>query len=57
MILQEQTKLILDTVSIGTVIATLTAWLPPIAALVSIIWGAIRIWETKTVQKLLRKRK
>ena len=49
MIIQEQTKQVLDVASIGTVLATLTEWLPPIAALISIIWGLIRIWETETI--------
>lgn len=49
----DHAKPILDFASIGAVVATLTAWLPPIAALVSIIWGCIRIYETRTVQRLL----
>ena len=53
--LQENTKQILDVASIGTVIATLATWLPPIAALVSIIWGLIRIYETNTFQNLIKK--
>ena len=53
--LQEQTKQVLDVASIGTVVATLTAWLPPIAALISILWGLIRVYETETVQKLIKK--
>ncbi len=47
----------LDYLSIGTVLATLVGYLPSIAALVSIVWGCIRIWETDTVQKLLIKKK
>lgn len=44
-----------DALSIGTVVATLAAWLPPVAALFTILWTAIRIYETKTVQDLFRK--
>ncbi len=51
----EQTKHAIDAISLATVLASLTAWLPPIAALISIIWGLIRIYETKTVQGLLGK--
>lgn len=51
--LSEQTKHAADALSVVTVLASLTAWLPPIAALISIIWGLIRIYETRTVQKLL----
>lgn len=44
-----------DVTSIGTALATLAGWLPEMAALVSIIWGVIRIYETRTVQRLLGK--
>lgn len=47
----EQTKHIVDGLSVATVLGALTAWLPPIAALFTIIWTVIRIWETKTVQR------
>jgi hypothetical protein len=46
----DHTRQIIDFASVSTVLATLVGWLPHIAALVSIIWGLIRIWETKTVQ-------
>jgi hypothetical protein len=39
-----------DVVSLSTVVATMGGWLPSVAALVSIVWGLIRIYETKTVQ-------
>lgn len=42
-----------DAVSVAVVIATLAQWLPAIAAGLSIIWTAIRIYESKTVQSLL----
>lgn len=42
-----------DTASIGTVIATFAGWLPSMAALFTILWTSIRIWETKTVQRWL----
>ena len=48
--ISESTKHAVDAVSVATVLATLSAWLPPIAALISIIWGCIRIYETRTVQ-------
>lgn len=48
--LPEQTKLVGDAVSIGTVLGAITGALPAIAAVLTIIWTAIRIWETKTVQ-------
>lgn len=46
----ESLKHIVDGVSVVTVIGTLANVLPAIAALFTIIWTAIRIYETKTVQ-------
>ena len=48
-----------DAISIGVVLASLLNFLPEIAALTSIIWTCIRIYETKTIQKyvLLVKKK
>lgn len=50
---QDAVKSIGDALSIGTVIATIAGWLPAIAALLTIIWTGIRIFETKTVRKWL----
>ncbi len=52
----EGTKHVLDGVSVITVIGTLADVLPAVAALFTIVWTAIRIWETDTVQKLLGKK-
>ena len=52
---QEQLKHIGDALSVGTVVATIAGWLPAVAALVTIVWTGIRIFETATVQKLLKK--
>lgn len=46
-----------DALSLATVVGTLADALPAIAALISIVWGLIRIWETDTVQKLLGRQK
>ena len=46
-----------DILSIGVVVATLASWLPSIAALLTIIWTLIRIYETETVQTMLGKAK
>ena len=51
--LDEPTKQIVDLLSLGVVFATFADWLPSIAALLTIVWTTIRIWETRTVQKLL----
>lgn len=52
---QEQLKAVGDALSVGTVVATIAGWLPAIAAVLTIIWTAIRIFETKTVQGWLRR--
>lgn len=51
----ESTKHVVDALSVVTVLGTLVELLPSIAALFTIIWTAIRIWETETVQKLVQK--
>lgn len=53
----EQAKLVVDAVSVGTVIGALAGLLPSIAAGFTIVWTAIRIYETETVQSLLGKRR
>ena len=53
---QEATKNLIDAVSIWTVVGTIAGFLPAIAALFTIIWTAIRIYETKTVQALFARR-
>ena len=53
----EATKNLVDGISIVTVVSTINAWLPPLAAGFTIIWTVIRIYETKTVQKALGKSK
>jgi hypothetical protein len=50
-------KNVADALSIATVVGTLMEVLPAVAALFTIIWTGIRIYETDTVQKLLRKGK
>jgi hypothetical protein len=49
--INEPTKTIIDGLSVATVLGTIAAWLPPIAALFTIVWTAIRIWETETIKK------
>ena len=55
--LTDATKHVIDGVSVATAVGTLMQILPSIAALFTIVWTAIRIYETKTVQKLLGKNK
>lgn len=49
-------KLVGDGLSVGVWLGALVELLPAIAALVSIMWGLIRIYETRTIQKALGKR-
>jgi hypothetical protein len=46
-------KYVVDAASFFTVIGTITSMLPAVAALFTIIWTSIRIYETDTVQRLL----
>jgi hypothetical protein len=48
-------KTMLDAASVFTVVGTIMDVLPAVAAIFTIIWTAIRIYETDTVQKLLGK--
>jgi hypothetical protein len=54
---QETVKHMIDGASILTVIGTLVEFLPAVSAILSIIWVAIRIYETETVQKLVNRKK
>jgi len=51
----ELLKSAVDGASILTVIGTLSEFLPPLAARFTVIWTAIRIYETKTVQGWFKK--
>ncbi|CAB5223993.1 hypothetical protein UFOVP393_25 [uncultured Caudovirales phage] len=46
----ETTKHVIDALSVATVLGTLVEMLPSIAAVFTIVWTAIRIWETETVR-------
>lgn len=48
-----QIKHVGDAISIITVVGTLADVLPALAAILTIVWTAIRIWETDTVQRLM----
>lgn len=49
----ETTKQVVDAVSVFTVIGSLSELLPPIAALLTIIWTVIRIYETDSMKRLV----
>ena len=50
--LSDEAKHLGDAFSVGVTMATIAQWLPAVAALLTILWTAIRIWETPTVQRL-----
>jgi hypothetical protein len=51
----ETAKNVIDALSIITVIGTLADMLPSVAAVFTIVWTSIRIWETTTVQRWVNK--
>ena len=53
--MDESAKQIVDVMSVGTMLGTISAILPPISALFTIVWVGIRIWETDTVQSFRKK--
>jgi hypothetical protein len=54
--ISDNTKHLIDAASVATVLGTLVEMLPSIAALFTIVWTAIRIYETDTIQGLLGKK-
>jgi hypothetical protein len=55
--LDEGMKHTIDLVSVTTVFGTIMGVLPEIAALFSIAWSVLRIYETDTVQNIIKKYK
>ena len=53
--MQEELKQSLDIVAVSATASTLLGWLPPMAALATLVWTGIRIYETETIQKLLKR--
>jgi len=49
-------KHLIDLASVATVVGSLTDILPHVAAGFTVIWTAIRIWETDTVQRLTKRK-
>jgi len=46
-----------DGTSVGILVATLMEGLPAVAAVLTIVWTCIRIYETDTIQRLFRRKK
>lgn len=53
----ETVKEVTDVVAASTGVMALASWLPPTASLFTIIWLGIRIYESDTVQKLMKGKK
>ena len=51
----EGLKQVVDTVSVATGVGALSGLLPAVAAVLTILWTGIRIWETDTAQKVYRR--
>jgi hypothetical protein len=51
----QETKDVIDVAAASTGVLTMLSWLPPIASLFTIVWLGIRIYETDTVQRLIKK--
>jgi len=52
----ETAKAVTDAASVLTVVGTLMEILPAVAAIFTIVWTGIRIYETETIQRLLGKK-
>ena len=50
-------KHVVDGLSIGTMLGSIMSVLPEIAAVFTIVWTGIRIYETDTVRKIISKDK
>lgn len=51
--LSEGSKHFLDALSVATLLGSIANVLPSVAAILTIFWTLIRIWETKTVGKII----
>lgn len=54
--LPDSDKYALDVLSVITVVGTMANFLPSIAAVLTIVWTGIRIYETDTVQSWLERK-
>ena len=55
--MDEPTKHAIDAASIFTAVGSVLQWLPEVAAIFTIVWTGIRIYETKTVQAWVKRKK
>lgn len=52
--IDEQHKAVVDYVATSVTVATVVGWLPQATAALTFIWVTTRLWESATVQRLLR---
>jgi hypothetical protein len=50
----ESTKEMLDVAAASTAVLSMASWLPPTASILTIIWLGIRIYESDTVQSIVK---
>ena len=50
----EDTKEMLDVAAASTAVLSMAAWLPPTASILTIVWLGIRIYESDTVQSIVK---
>lgn len=55
-LLPEGLKAWLDALSLGALVGSLASLLPIASSLLTFIWMAIRVYETETVQRLLKRK-
>ena len=55
--MDETAKTVIDAASVVTMLGTIGSLLPPVAALFTIVWTGIRIWETDTAQAFVKKKR
>jgi hypothetical protein len=51
--MSDPAKAVVDGIAMGTTLGTIAGVLPAIAAIFTIVWTGIRIYETKTVRRWL----
>ena len=51
----EAVKSGVDVLAVSTTASALMGWLPPLAALATLVWTCIRIYETQTIRSFLKK--
>ena len=53
--MDQETKTAIDVVAVSATTGSVLGWLPPLAAALTIVWTLIRIYETDTIEELIKK--